>query len=71
MEIKEKDLKEYGTEVDCPKHTLWYNPKNQMFEITEYANTKNVYYRYKDLRHAVKTLNDITGYNDVAILSGD
>lgn len=63
MIIKASELKN-GVEVDSKKWTLWWNPKNQMYEITDYAKTKNVQYRYRNLHDAVRTLNSLTGWLD-------
>ena len=63
MIIKASDLKN-GVEVDSKKWTLWWNPKNQKYEITDYAKTKNVQYRYANLHDAVRTLNSLTGWLD-------
>ena len=61
-----------GIEVDSAGHdgkryTLWWNPKTKYYEITDYANTKNVHYRYRRLSDIVRTLNSLTGWDDVAI----
>lgn len=63
MIIKASELKN-GVEVDSKKWTLWWNSKKQMYEITDYAKTKNVQYRYRNLHDAVRTLNSLTGWLD-------
>jgi len=71
MEIISSHLKR-GVEVDSLGHdgtryTLWWNPKTKYYEITDYANTKKVHYRYRRLSDIVRTLNSITGWDDVAV----
>ena len=69
MNIKESDLKN-GVEVDtlC-KYTLLYDGEDERpFQICDYA-TKEAYYKYRTLTQAVATMNELTGYDDVAVVA--
>ena len=66
MEIKASDLKR-GVEVDSGKYTLLWNKKTNEYNICEYAKPKEIYYRYPRLHDAVRNLNSLTGFNDIAV----
>lgn len=67
MEIKVSELKR-GVEVDSGcKYTLLYQAgDSRPFQICKYA-TKVAEYTYSTLTEAVRTLNHLTGYNDIAV----
>jgi hypothetical protein len=69
MEIKVSELKN-GVEVDnACKYTLLYKAgDSRPFQICKYA-TKDA--EYSTLTEAVRSLNRLTGYHDVAIENGD
>jgi len=75
MEISEKELKEFGVEVDMPidwskrpatQSTIKYEKETDSYVLAD-IKTGEVHYRYKRLSDLVRTTNQLYNYTDRAV----